>query len=237
MKKGSAIPSVQICLDGPNKETVDATDGMPGAWEKIIRGIKLVKHHGILLRVGMVLDGESKIDMIEDTLLIAKELGADCFVATPAIDFGRARGNNALGSKFMERFLRVHQPLKEKYGKFYASESEVFDTRISAGCGAGQRDITVNTDGMVKICSIQPSPWFNFGHIMDLESSAAQERFRGFSQLPSPSIETCKECEHLTYCMNCYTRAFNLLTTKAIEPERCKWYQQNAELLDKLEIQ
>jgi len=127
--------------------------------------------------------------------------------------------------------------MKEKYGELYQSELDLMDPKISTGCGAGQREITVNTNGMMKICAIQPSVWFNFGHIMDLESPAAQGRFSSFSKLPSPGIESCKGCEHLTYCMNCYTRAFNLLTTRAIEPDRCNWYQQNAALLRKLEIQ
>jgi radical SAM protein with 4Fe4S-binding SPASM domain len=236
MKEGSSKHSVQICLDGPDKKTVDATDGIPGAYEKIVQGIKIVKRHGILLRVGMVLDSESKIDMIDDTLQIAKVLGADCFLATPAINFGRARGQNTFSSEFMGKFMQVHQPLKEKYGKFYASESEHIDIKSSTGCGAGHRDITVTPAGLVKICSLQPSAWFNFGHIMDIESPDTQERFCSFSKLPAPSFESCKDCEHLNNCMKCYTRAFNLLITRAIEKDQCKWYKQNMTLLSKFEI-
>lgn len=136
----------------------------------------------------------------------------------------------------MEKFLRVHQHLKEKYGKFYASESDRIDLKLSTGCGAGHRNITVTPAGLVKIYSIQPSAWFNFGHITDIESPAIQECFGSFSQLPAPSLESCKDCEYLNYCMKCYTRAFNLLTTRAIEQDQCKWYHQNVDLLRKFEI-
>lgn len=235
MTRGGCLPSVQVCLDGPNKDEVDRTDGMPGAWERIIRGIKLIKSHGVTLRVGMVLDCEAKLEQIEDTLLVAKDLGADTFLATPAIDFGRARGLDTLGRGFMAQFFEVHQRLKEKYGDFYSSEAEILiDSRISAGCGAGQRSLTLNPDGLIKICSLQPSSFLNFGHIRDIRTSVAQDRLKGFAELPAPNSQSCEGCHYLTYCMRCYTRAFSVLGSGAIDKSRCRWYQENSSLLSKI---
>lgn len=129
-------------------------------------------------------------------------------------------------------------PFQRESGEVFRADVQIvlMDTRTTAGCGAGHRAITLNPAGQVKICSMQPSAWFNLGHIMDIESDNGQERLRDFTQLPSPGIESCKECKHLPYCMNCYARAFNLLKTGTITPGQCSWYQQNAETLTRFDI-
>ena len=235
LKKGPARPSVQICLDGPDRETVDATAAVPGAWEQILRGIRCVKRHGVLLRVGMVLDSEAKIEGIEETARIAKELGADMFVASPAMNFGRARGPYLFDSPFMEKFLPVHSRLKERYGDWYNRESESIDPRNYSGCGAGHREVTVNWTGSVKICAMQPSDWLSFGPILEMTSPGSQERLRTFSDLKAPTQKSCGACPHLSYCMNCFVRAFSLLQSGAVERDRCEWYRQNADALLALE--
>lgn len=237
MKRGRALPSVQICVDGPNAQVVDATSRIPGSFDRIIRGVKLVKKHGVLLQVGMVVDAAEKLDLIEPTLLLAKELGADRFVPTPAINFGRAKGRFFFDEKTTSRFVSLCEEMRRRHGSFFGQEGKAFDPTTSSGCGAGLRTLTVNWTGRCKICTMQPADWYSFGDILELDSPEFQARFVGFSNLRSPTVETCHGCPHLQYCMNCCVRAISLVRSGKIRFEDCQWCCTNAELLDQLGFQ
>ena len=231
MKMSKAIPTVQICLDGPDAESVDRTAGVSGSFDRIIRGIKLTKEYGIILRIGMILDNPGKIDLIERTAEIAYALNADAFIATPVLNFGRAKGHFLLDEPTLQHFLSVNDKLKQRYGKWFSREAEMPEQGDHSGCGAVRKQFAINWTGRCKTCVMQPMEWLDFGSAYQMESLEFQARFEDFFKLPAPGLDFCEGCSHVSYCMNCYVRAFNVLKTGIKKPSDCAWYQKNADLL------
>lgn len=217
---------VQVSLDGPDEEYVDAVVGVPGAFRRIVEGIRRVKAAGIRLRVGMVFDSEEGIDRLEKTLELALSLGADGFLAVPALAYGRAKGrSDFFDPQTAGRFVAVHNRLREKFPGFYSREAEGFDPEHLAPCGAGERAMTVTWTGACKICPMQPAGWFELDTAYEILSAPSQGRIRTAASLRPPSPERCQGCSRTFDCLNCFLRPLNLLATGQMTEGDCRWYR------------
>ena len=216
---------IQICLDGPTPQDVDKTTGKKGAFKRITKAIQLVSNYSIRLRVGMVIDSSEKIKSIEETLLLAKNLGATWFVVNPAINIGRGKEINLTFSESeANRFSSTLLELEEKYKGFFVLNREVLnELEKSHNCGAGHRTITIGPDKKVRPCPMFPE---EFGILCDLKKTPIGEAFKSsfteiFYSLKSPNIKDCEGCSHIFYCMNCFSRGLS----KAKEiGYNCKWF-------------
>jgi len=227
---GPCMSAVQICLDGHTPALVEATTRVIGSFEMEINAIRRVKDFGIVLRVGMVVDSPEKIDAMEPTLLLARDLGADSFIAHPCIDFGR--GADSVKKFCLEDHLRLNAnmaDLKQRYAGFFAREMEsaLADFVTLDNCGGGHRAITVDWRGMMKPCPMIPSTELNLGHWRHLEKDDCQRKMRAYHELKGPKADVCKDCHYLAYCHNCITRA--LRASKRVN--RCLWKRKNRDLL------
>ncbi len=223
--------SVQISLDGPDPNYVDQIVGRAGAFDRILDGIRRVKAHGLRLRVGMVFDSLEGIEKLEETLELAKSLGADGFLAVPALDYGRARTTEFSFREFSERFLAVHDRLRRKHPSFYARGSEGIDPEDMAPCGAGHRAMTVSWDGRRKLCPMQPAGWFDLGNVRDLLSEESQSRVRAADSMKAPSMVACGDCERVFDCLNCFLRPLGFIESGAMAASDCRWLEQEKEHL------
>ena len=172
--------SIQISLDGCNKNSVDRTVGVKGAFENIIKGINLIKKYELPFRVGMVVDHPDKIDEIEDTLLLARNLGANLFIASPLIRYGRGRimAENFLPEDNIRLFDEI-QRMHGKYKGFFQTIEDIESIEKSKNCGAGSRNITVDVNGDLKPC---PASIFNIhiGKWNDLYTEKVQDKLKLF---------------------------------------------------------
>ena len=226
LAQGRARVIVQVSLDGPDEEYVDAVVGVPGAFRRIVDGIRRIKAAGIRLRVGMVFDSAEGVDRLERTLELALSLGADGFLAVPALAYGRARGrSDFFDSETAGRFVVVHNRLREKYPGFYSREAEGFDPEHLAPCGAGERAMTVTWTGACKICPMQPAGWFDLDTAYEILSEPSQGRMRTAASLRPPSRERCQGCSRTFDCLNCFLRPLNLLATGQMTEGDCRWYR------------
>lgn len=233
LKNKSCAVALQVCLDGDNPNMVEETTGVKGSFEMELNAIKLVKKYDFTLRVGMVIDDPEKTDHIENALKIAKNLGADSFIANPALDFGRGK---LIPDRFKkEDQLKLHNTIKylsEKYKGFFSKETESYGTDFEemTNCGAGHRNITINWDGIMKHCPIISANDLSICHWKDISSERAQKIMRNYYELTSPNKEICNNCKYLPYCFHCTTRAFIAMERKG--KEECLWYQKYKDSID-----
>lgn len=227
---GPCMAAVQVCLDGFTPAMVEATTGVTGSFEMEVNAIRRVKDYGIVLRVGMVVDSPEKIDAMEATLKLARDLGADSFIAHPCIDFGRgAAAARVFDIDDHKRLNDCTQDLRSRYKGFFARETELpgFDFNVMNNCGGGHRALTVDWRGKLKPCPMISSEELNLGHWRDLESGACQRKMKAYHELEGPKANVCGDCGYLAYCFNCIVRA--LKAGRMVE--NCRWRTRNKELL------
>lgn len=85
----AGVKYVEISLDSVRPERHDAFRGVPGMWERTVRGMRrVVAQEGLRLGVAMCVH-QGNFDEVEDMLKFAVDLGASCFAYFNFIPVGR----------------------------------------------------------------------------------------------------------------------------------------------------
>ncbi len=220
---------VQVDLDGPVPNVHDALRGVQGAFVRAKYAIKLLAEHGVSTRVAMNVTKDN-LNYIEDTLLLAKSLGATWFIFTPMLDVGRGKNIDTVFSVEQVEYMGcLSQHFYEEHGSFFSYlKPDVFRARFEAdrNCGAGQRAVVLGPTGKVRPCPLLPEEYLTIG---DLTTKSVFEVFSNpvmskLYELESPRERICGECEYALYCRYCHTRG--ILTQAKLESP-CKWFQAN----------
>jgi len=220
---------VQVDLDGSAPNLHDALRGVPGAFERTKHAIELLAEHDVSTRVAMNVTKHNLND-IENTLLLAKRLGATWFSFAPVLDFGRARNiDTAFSVEQIEYVSHLSQRMHEEHGSFFNSlRSDVFRSEFSnlGNCGAGYRTAALGPTGEVRPCPILPEQYLMIG---DLTKQSVSEVFSNpivakLHELEWPSEEICGECKYTLYCRYCHTRG---IVTQAKLESPCEWIRAN----------
>jgi len=232
---------VQVSLHGSTPEKAEKTNGVRKAFFKIIKAIENLSKEGIVVRVGMVIDTLEKIDDIENTLILAKNLGATYFQVSTALPLGRANG---LEIKFIEKNISKLEyiliSLYQKYYPFFTSkvelEMEEFGINESHNCGAGYKSVTIGPEGRIRVCSLSAGDFCTIGKVnyssdKDLIRLSAQKT-NLFSKLEAPNKKICNNCKEISYCSKCIVRG--LSKSKEIGEENCNWIKKNLEIIKKI---
>lgn len=227
------IDHIQISLDGPDSQTHDAIRGRKGSFEKAINAIELLsRKSAINLFVAMVILPQNE-EKVEDTIKLAKSLGAKAFGAGKVFSVGRAKDKfNITKEKFLE-LDRLIIDLSKKYSdqSFVVRRKDAgfLDTGLSddylglddmlrygdfmidmmgGNCGAGCKSIFIKSNGDVIPCSMMD---VKIGNILEqgvkktLANSVIQDTFR---IVRAPNSEICKSCENNLLCMGCNAQAY-----------------------------
>ena len=239
------IQTVQISLDGPDAKTHDYVRGKKGAFEKAVAAIKMLAEEDMNVEVAMVMLPVNK-DKMEETILLAKKLGAKFFLWGRVFPCGRAAKKHLLSSGEMRALFNEAISLTHKYsdkdfsvnglGKtelllMTSSALSLDKDEIEAGdilkvlgmknCGAGYKTLFLTSTGDIKPCGILN---YVMGTVMDrsikeiLQSSAAEF----FRDLPTPSREMCNGCEKRDACSACHGAA----SIYGQEKVDCAWIRQ-----------
>ena len=148
-----------VSLDSSYPEFHDDFRGREGSWQHAADAIALIAAAGFLCRVSMVYTPGNFFD-IEDTLLFAKSLGAQCFTFSPVLTNGRG----SIYKKELDAFtknqgkLQIAQyltGLHQKYKGFIFLVDERILDRVKEGrenCGLGHRTWAISPGGDVRPC-------------------------------------------------------------------------------------
>lgn len=219
---------ISLSLDGSTPAIHDLRRGVPGAWARTTAAIRRLASMGVKVRVSMCVDDES-FDDLENTLLLARNLGAFAFNYTPVLPMGRGKPWAPGGWNLDGRTARlVEESIARRYKGFLAvlPEEAVCEIEGEDGCGAGYRTFTMDPFGRVRPCATFGADDLIFG---DLTAQTAEEVFShpaipAMADLRTPSPAICGACKYSNFCRYCSLRA---LQASQWEPA-CTWIRQPA---------
>jgi len=219
---------LSVSLDASTPEVHDARRGIVGAFKKTVSNIKRLADLGVRIRVSMVVDDDN-FSEIENTLLLAKKLGAVAFSYTPVLPFGRAKegysNNWRMDAKEVEK---IEKRLFKTYGGFLTelSEENKSDIEGEAGCGAGYRSFTMDPWGNVRPCATYGTEELVFGNLLNQspEQVFSHPAIFAMSDLKTPSHMFCSECDQFYFCRYCSLRGIH----RSKNVSSCNWKKQKA---------
>jgi len=214
---------VSISLNGSNPKIHDALTRVEGSFKKTTKAIHLLADKDIRFGVAMCVTSEN-VDDIENTLLLAKELGAKWFGYSPALDLGRGKDLKwCIDFQQIKELTNCEESLANQCKGFLITMPEYASKIIEeSGCGAGHRSFVLGSTGNVRPCVMFPDQYITFGNLLE---NTIEEVFRNplierFHNIRPPNNEICEECEYQQYCRFCIVRGLNRYESIG---KVCKW--------------
>lgn len=254
MKK-TGIKIVSLSLDGSTAEIHDDFRRHRGAFTGAVRGISLLKKHGIEFLINSSFTKRNQHD-IENTYKFAKSLGAKAWYLFIIVPTGRGEQifDELISSEDYDRILRWHYEMEREeedllvrptcapnYYRVFIEESKKegmstkrrslsFSTGANKGCVAGQTICLIRADGEVLPCSYFPMSGGNiFKQTLDeIWNSPLFASLRSFDRYQG----RCGKCEFLKVCGGCRARAFAVSGDYLAEDPYCSHQPQNRSELD-----
>jgi len=219
---------LSVSLDASTPDIHDARRGVPGSFNKTVSNIKRLADLGISVRVSMVVD-DNNFSEIENTLLLAKKLGAIAFSYSPVLPFGRAKeGYSNKWRMDAKEVERIEKRLFETYGGFLTelSEENINDVAGEYGCGAGYRSFTMDPWGNIRPCTTYGTKELVFGNLLTQspEQVFSHPAIFAMSDLKTPSTMFCSECNQSYFCRYCSLRGLH----RSQNESNCNWKKQKA---------
>ncbi|HKO08811.1 MAG TPA: radical SAM protein [Alphaproteobacteria bacterium] len=217
-----------VSLDASTPEVHDARRGVKGAWARTTRNVARLAALGVGIRVSMVVD-ERNFHDLENTLLLAKSLGARAFSYSPLLPLGRGREMfrttwNIPANEVSAKESEIASRYKGFLGVL--SEETVCEVEGEDGCGAGYRTFAMDPWGNVRPCPTFGAQELVFGNLMrqSMEEVFSHPAVFAMRQLRTPSPLFCSKCRHSDFCRYCSLRG---LHASEDEPA-CNWRKQPA---------
>jgi len=222
---------VSVSLDGPVPEIHDNFRGSKGAFDRTCRGIQRLSDRGVVVRVSMSVFEDNKW-LIEDTLLLARQLGARWFNYEKVEPFGRGRHLDiSFTPEEQMRFMEYEKNLHTQYADFIGIMTAEQMARYNKehNCGAGWRSVAINPYGIVRPCVLTPQGLMDLGNIF---TQSYEEIFNNHLVLNLMKLyapvknENCHpQCKNRYFCKGCFLRG--LKSNLQLAPRVCRWVKEN----------
>lgn len=224
---------VQVDLDGDSAEMHDNLRGVNGSFEHALSAIRTLSKHDVRFRVAMNVYPQNYYS-IENTLELARSLGATWFSFSPILDIGRGKNMEMLSLEQVKKF----GPLIEKFSKKYPNFFYAYDDKVkkiyeaTGNCGAGSRSIVLGPSGVVRLCVMLDEKYFSFGNLTKISYKdffkEASASISFFHKSKSPNLDDCNGCRFYPFCAGCFVRPIYAME-KAKEkniPQTCFWNEK-----------
>jgi len=214
----------------PVPSTHDRFRGKEGSWGKTVAAIKEASKRGFKVRVAMCVTVENLFH-IDETLSLAKSLGAKLFSWSPVFPIGRG---NTEAKRLEEEKLKVGKEkiaayelsILEKHKDFLHTVDEEFVKYMlqkRANCGMGTRTWVIDPRGNTRPCVMMPENFMYLGNIFQdgIEQIANHPILNALGKVRAPTYNDliCKECKNKLICSMCFFRAINAVQ----ETGSCEW--------------
>jgi len=199
-----------------------------GHSKKTLKGIEYLVSEDVKIRVAMNVVKENIPDL-ENTLLLAKQIGATWFTFVPIVNIGRAKFLEKLTVEQLSQFSDMSNKLNKEYKSFITTREHdqiVEEHKSEINCGAGYKSAVLGPTGKVRPCLLLPESVLTFG---DLTKESVSDVFSNpvvpyLHQLKSPNEETCSNCNYELICRYCITRGID---SQSIIGSACEWGKVN----------
>lgn len=217
---------VGVSLDGSSPEIHDKLRGK-GSFYQTLNGIKNLVASRLMVRVGMTVTPSNIYDL-ENTIKLAKSLGAKFFSWSPVVAFGR--GTTHAWSWNSSEAMAIHNLEKrmiEEYRDFFtvvSKETEVYFQKLG-NCGLGYKNIAVSPSGKVRPCLFL-SEAESIGDLRkdSLRNVLSHPLMQFFRNLKMPAEDDCMGCKYQLVCAGCIVKP---LTVIEKEGKLCVWAKTN----------
>lgn len=227
LKKSRTIPTVS--LDDSRPEGHDGFRGVKGAFERTLRGMRLLQKEGVTYGINTCLH-KRNLNRVGEIIDLAASYGASRIALLDLKNVGKMREHSnlipspeaykraAIGLKILKSMtqkidvsldLYMHcNPLRE-------SKEELKKGYVT--CSAGKTSLSIDSDGGAYPCNIVLSdPKWRMGNIRDnnlknLWFSRKWGFFRGGVKLQD--LEQCKNCPDIDTCKDVYSRLYPYVET------------------------
>ncbi len=208
------METVSISIDG-TKELHESFRRVPGAFDKICKGIKLMQKCPTISDLQITTCVNKKnLDQLDDILKIVKDLGVKDWRIIEVDPIGRAKGNTDLllspeeTSRMFQYIIdtrKKNPDMKIKYGcgHFLGNELNIELLGTCYFCFTGYWVASVLSNGDVFGCpDIERRPELIQGNIRERNFSDIWENeFKNYRTIDRTSNETCKACPDWKVCL------------------------------------
>lgn len=199
--------SILTSIASHDEDVHDELMGRVGAHRQTIRGVELLKRHGVSFAANMVVT-QRNADHVYATGMFAHALGARSFSATKAspplgcLDYSGIQPTHTQVRHSLDELLRINQAtgmqvdILECYPMCFFGDVQRYARFARRKCTAGVSSATVGPDGTVRPCSHSS---MTYGSLLEEDLPRIHSRmavWRTGALLP----KTCGTCEHLGDC-------------------------------------
>ena len=204
--------SIEITLYGRSRQTYERVTGVPGSFERCMRGIRLLMERDLPLKLKTMAISLNKHEIWDMKQLVKEELGLEFkfdAILNPRYDCSQSPLEVRLTpAEVVELDLQdpdriaEWQRFCEKFnGRLPATESDKMLWR----CGGGQNSFAIDPYGMLRMCIL------SFGNTYDLRRGSFQEGWEQFLyQIRQKKITRqtkCVSCGIIAMCGMCPANA------------------------------
>lgn len=215
---------LNISLNSHIERDHDLRTGIAGSFNKTTNAIRLLSSHGFSVRVAMVVD-EHNWPHVENTLLLAKHLGATRFSYSSIMPTGRGASFFNPWSLDQDDVYKSELYLRDMYGDFLhlITDTEKKIIQSPGGCGMGNRAYAMDPYGNVRLCVSFDSRAGVLGSLFNesIDSVFGNTMTQSSAQLIPPSIELCRPCKYSFFCNNCSLRGY--IASSWAGESNCTW--------------
>jgi radical SAM protein with 4Fe4S-binding SPASM domain len=219
---------VQVDLDGCNEKQHDKLRGAAGAFKKATTVIRELSKRRVRVSVAMSLHAEN-YHSIEETYILAKQLGAKRFIGSPVIDIGRAKREMLLSWEQLQKAMKCLNALAQKDPDTVLTSTELkrLGGKLGSNCGAGSRSLALGPDGRVRPCFLvnKEIPTFKNAVETSLGEVLDDAPLSFLRNIEPPCPELCHDCLYVVFCYGCIARpliAWDRAQATG-KPFRCHW--------------
>lgn len=203
---------VSITIDSSSPAFHDSHRAVDGSWKRAVDAVELIAGEKGMTRVVMNIFPEN-MDDVEETLLLAKNIGAVIFAANMALPFGRGAEIDWTSVEEMKvkKFQDDWKSINSNHADFLFKPSIGIEEQLNKeNCGLGHRSWTIGASGEVRPCIMMPEGLLPLGNIGSdsVENISTNPVIPLLRRFRSPgAFPECNFCEYRSFCSYCLQRA------------------------------
>lgn len=203
--------AIEITLYGRTKETYEALTQVPGSYERCLRGVKLLRDHGLPLSLKTVATSVNKHEVLSMRAFAAElglEFKSDALI-NPRLDCSSAPLGVRLSAEHAVA-LDLHTPkVAAEYRKLaerdIQSSPPAQDTKDLYICGGGMNSFAINHHGEMSICGLSQKDCY------DIRSGSVKDGWDQFllavRKRERKVLSKCVPCRLRSLCSMCPANA------------------------------
>ena len=216
----AGLQAIQVSLDAPTAENHHFLTQTKNTFELVLSGIRMLKSHGIWVRVKSVITPYN-CSLVAGLIDLLVSMGVDEInIALESAHSCESKSTNSFHRLSTTEIAVVRRTVEKKtreYNKcpiiFTDIEKEWQGPQDIIRCGNLFSSLVVHPTGNVSVCEmIENAPELSYGNIYEssikkIWLNSAHRQLLNLTMSPSRIDKSCSMCQHLAYCR---TGCFNL---------------------------